>query len=154
MKARDRTQQTGQAGQHYVAAEICRRGAWAATLAGNVSEAAAFKVTAASRASDQAGQHPGYLRPDGTASATPCTSGLPPSACPDLAARVGTVAIGSPGPRNGPRPVFGCSNLSSEQSPLTESNRRPSPYHGDALPTELRGRDRHMSRAADVRPLG
>src|SRR3954470_18929276 len=26
------------------------------------------------------------------------------------------------------------------QSPLTESNRRPSPYHGDALPTELRGR--------------
>ena len=25
-------------------------------------------------------------------------------------------------------------------SPLTESNRRPSPYHGDALPTELRGR--------------
>src|SRR5580704_5527899 len=28
----------------------------------------------------------------------------------------------------------------SELSPLTESNRRPSPYHGDALPTELRGR--------------
>src|SRR5580704_9292043 len=27
-------------------------------------------------------------------------------------------------------------------SPLTESNRRPSPYHGDALPTELRGRRR------------
>jgi len=25
------------------------------------------------------------------------------------------------------------------QGPLTESNRRPSPYHGDALPTELRG---------------
>ena len=25
------------------------------------------------------------------------------------------------------------------ESPLTESNRRPSPYHGDALPTELRG---------------
>ena len=25
-------------------------------------------------------------------------------------------------------------------SPVTESNRRPSPYHGDALPTELRGR--------------
>jgi Phage integrase family len=25
------------------------------------------------------------------------------------------------------------------RSPLTESNRRPSPYHGDALPTELRG---------------
>src|SRR5689334_4679813 len=29
----------------------------------------------------------------------------------------------------------------SVQSPLTESNRRPSPYHGDALPTELRGRE-------------
>jgi hypothetical protein len=25
------------------------------------------------------------------------------------------------------------------QSPFTESNRRPSPYHGDALPTELKG---------------
>ncbi len=25
-------------------------------------------------------------------------------------------------------------------SPLTESNRGPSPYHGDALPSELRGR--------------
>ena len=25
-------------------------------------------------------------------------------------------------------------------SPLTELNCRPSPYHGDALPTELRGR--------------
>src|SRR3982751_4834784 len=25
------------------------------------------------------------------------------------------------------------------RSPLTESNRRPSPYHGDALPSELRG---------------
>src|SRR5690606_12058542 len=25
-------------------------------------------------------------------------------------------------------------------SPFTESNRRPSPYHGDALPTELKGR--------------
>jgi hypothetical protein len=28
---------------------------------------------------------------------------------------------------------------SNLRSPLTESNRRPSPYHGDALPTELRG---------------
>ena len=25
------------------------------------------------------------------------------------------------------------------ESPVTESNRRPSPYHGDALPTELTG---------------
>ena len=43
------------------------------------------------------------------------------------------------GPRNGPHLLFECSNLPLEQSPLTESNRRPSPYHGDALPTELRG---------------
>src|SRR5436190_4449947 len=28
------------------------------------------------------------------------------------------------------------------QSPLTDSNRRPPPYHGGALPTELRGRGR------------
>src|SRR5262245_4427067 len=28
----------------------------------------------------------------------------------------------------------------SSPSPNTESNRRPSPYHGDALPTELLGR--------------
>src|SRR6266545_7334878 len=28
------------------------------------------------------------------------------------------------------------------QSPLTDSNRRPPPYHGGALPTELRGRVR------------
>src|SRR5205085_11845455 len=37
-------------------------------------------------------------------------------------------------------------------SPLTESNRRPSPYHGDALPTELRGREgrsRNRARTPD-----
>src|SRR3954454_196583 len=28
------------------------------------------------------------------------------------------------------------------ESPLTDSNRRPLPYHGSALPTELRGRAR------------
>src|SRR5690606_10663269 len=28
---------------------------------------------------------------------------------------------------------------SVRMSPFTESNRRPSPYHGDALPTELKG---------------
>jgi hypothetical protein len=28
----------------------------------------------------------------------------------------------------------------AERSPLTDSNRRPPPYHGGALPTELRGR--------------
>src|SRR6185503_733903 len=35
-------------------------------------------------------------------------------------------------------------------SPFTESNRRPSPYHGDALPTELKGRHgrRDLSRTA------
>ena len=35
-------------------------------------------------------------------------------------------------------------------SPLTESNRRPSPYHGDALPTELRGRP--AARAVRIDP--
>src|SRR4051812_34614043 len=33
------------------------------------------------------------------------------------------------------------------QSPLTDSNRRPPPYHGGALPTELRGRSRHSRRS-------
>ena len=32
-------------------------------------------------------------------------------------------------------------------SPLTDSNRRPPPYHGGALPTELRGRDPDCSPA-------
>src|ERR1700712_3615266 len=30
--------------------------------------------------------------------------------------------------------------MPATSSPFTESNRRPSPYHGDALPTELKGR--------------
>ena len=30
-------------------------------------------------------------------------------------------------------------NVKTSWSPVTESNRRPSPYHGDALPTELTG---------------
>src|SRR5512132_3954045 len=34
-------------------------------------------------------------------------------------------------------------------SPLTESNRRPSPYHGDALPTELRGHTAGLPRPGD-----
>jgi hypothetical protein len=37
-------------------------------------------------------------------------------------------------------------------SPLTESNRRPSPYHGDALPTELRGRKRSLMTASSAPP--
>ena len=32
-------------------------------------------------------------------------------------------------------------------SPLSESNRRPFPYHGNALPTELRGRLRRTGAA-------
>src|SRR5205823_13725091 len=31
----------------------------------------------------------------------------------------------------------------TSRSPLTDSNRRPPPYHGGALPTELRGQDAH-----------
>jgi len=33
-------------------------------------------------------------------------------------------------------------SLENSGSPLTDSNRRPPPYHGGALPTELRGRER------------
>jgi hypothetical protein len=33
----------------------------------------------------------------------------------------------------------GVRNNALTRSPVTESNRRPSPYHGDALPTELTG---------------
>src|SRR5437868_11340281 len=32
------------------------------------------------------------------------------------------------------------------QSPLTDSNRRPPPYHGGALPTELRGQKPYFTR--------
>src|ERR1700751_992957 len=34
------------------------------------------------------------------------------------------------------------------QSPLSDSNRRPLPYHGSALPAELRGRPREPSASA------
>jgi hypothetical protein len=37
-------------------------------------------------------------------------------------------------------------------SPFTESNRRPSPYHGDALPTELKGRCSRGSHVTRWRP--
>src|SRR5712691_1477606 len=33
------------------------------------------------------------------------------------------------------------------RSPLTDSNRRPPPYHGGALPTELRGQCGHSRRS-------
>src|SRR5579871_1595810 len=39
-----------------------------------------------------------------------------------------------------PKPVRFVRINSVTWSPVTESNRRPSPYHGDALPTELTGR--------------
>src|SRR4051794_31606804 len=41
-------------------------------------------------------------------------------------------------------------------SPLTDSNRRPLPYHGSALPTELRGRtakDSNAGRRGTVPPM-
>src|SRR3954469_22540008 len=38
------------------------------------------------------------------------------------------------------RPGLSTGPLVDPTSPFTESNRRPSPYHGDALPTELKGR--------------
>src|SRR5919197_3874472 len=36
------------------------------------------------------------------------------------------------------------------RSPLTDSNRRPPPYHGGALPTELRGRGGDCSQAHPI----
>ena len=44
----------------------------------------------------------------------------------------------SPHRASEPRPDF-FESWRSSWSPVTESNRRPSPYHGDALPTELTG---------------
>jgi hypothetical protein len=35
----------------------------------------------------------------------------------------------------------------NKPSPLADSNRRPPPYHGGALPTELRGRAAHCRRS-------
>ena len=46
---------------------------------------------------------------------------------------------------HGVRTVTGVTQLAKKpckSSPLTDSNRRPPPYHGGALPTELRGRER------------
>ena len=43
-------------------------------------------------------------------------------------------------PGMAPRELWNVRINSLSWSPVTESNRRPSPYHGDALPTELTGR--------------
>src|SRR3954462_11487130 len=40
-----------------------------------------------------------------------------------------------------PQAATGRRDAAEVVSPFTESNRRPSPYHGDALPTELKGPD-------------
>jgi hypothetical protein len=39
-------------------------------------------------------------------------------------------------------------------SPLSDSNRRPLPYHGSALPTELRGQSAMFCRAFATLPRG
>src|SRR5687767_1553675 len=39
---------------------------------------------------------------------------------------------------------------SADGSPESDSNRRPPPYHGGALPTELSGRERHDSAAVSA----
>src|SRR5512132_4723539 len=44
-------------------------------------------------------------------------------------------------------------DLQRLSSPLTDSNRRPPPYHGGALPTELRGQE-HGILAAVGRAFG
>src|SRR3954469_24585878 len=43
-------------------------------------------------------------------------------------------------------------SLLDRTSPFTESNRRPSPYHGDALPTELKGPARRAVEDCTRRP--
>ena len=65
------------------------------------------------------------VRPPGT----PCSGGLA-----SVASATRMTLFG------GGVPDFIFEKTSQTGSPLTESNRRPSPYHGDALPTELRGR--------------
>src|SRR5213075_1852042 len=50
-----------------------------------------------------------------------------------------------PGSSGASRQVTPGGRERARSSPLTESNRRPSPYHGDALPTELRGRQGRRS---------
>src|SRR4051794_27968826 len=47
--------------------------------------------------------------------------------------------------RSGNKKAAICSDFVFLKSPLTDSNRRPPPYHGGALPTELRGQDGHSS---------
>jgi hypothetical protein len=42
-------QQTGQAGEHYIVAELCRRGAYAVTFSGNIPY---FDIIASTRSSD------------------------------------------------------------------------------------------------------
>jgi hypothetical protein len=42
-------QQTGQAGEHYIVAELCRRGAYAVTFSGNIPN---FDIIASTRSSD------------------------------------------------------------------------------------------------------
>ena len=44
-------------------------------------------------------------------------------------------------------------SLENLESPLTDSNRRPPPYHGGALPTELRGHGGQCTRALTVSRL-
>src|SRR6202034_4719154 len=56
----------------------------------------------------------------------------------DLARGRHAVRMTRQNPRGG-EPQLCTSEPVSEWSPVTESNRRPSPYHGDALPTELTG---------------
>src|SRR3954471_2618915 len=52
------------------------------------------------------------------------------------------------------RPGLATGPVVDRTSPFTESNRRPSPYHGDALPTELKGRAQEPSETLpdDPRP--
>src|ERR1022692_1043332 len=57
------------------------------------------------------------------------------------------------GPPEWPQRLFDCSNLALEQSPLTESNRRPSPYHlghKDPLRSLMQARGSYRPDGADA----
>ena len=55
-------------------------------------------------------------------------------------------------PDPGGQPVIGACRqkfAARDESPLSESNRRHQPYHGCALPTELRGHSRATTRVPE-----
>jgi hypothetical protein len=59
-----------------------------------------------------------------------------------------TTGPAEPGPELRENRAFRSLERCTPKSPLPDSNRRPLPYHGSALPTELRGRAPPKTRQA------